>query len=46
MIDTKTECCLQDCEALLEAAARLIEGEERKLGLSLIYQTLEKIRNL
>lgn len=46
MIDLKTDCCLQDCEALLEASARLIEGEETKLALSLIYQALDKIRNL
>ena len=33
-------------DALLEAAARLIEGGENKLAVSLIYQGLDKIRSL
>ena len=44
MIDIKTEGCLQDLEALLEAAARLIEADESKLAVSLVYQALDKIR--
>ncbi len=46
LIDVRTEGVLQDLEALLEAAARLIEAEETKLAVSLIYQGLDKIRSL
>lgn len=42
----ETDKALQNLEALLEAAARLMEAEENKLAVSLIYQGLDKIRSL
>jgi len=45
-VSIETDKALQDLEALLEAAARLIEGGENKLAVSLIYQGLDKIRSL